>query len=50
MVGSGIPGVHDDRIDYDYRITPTRNGWKVLGIMLTCFLLIGIGTMVMIWN
>ena len=48
MVGTDIPGVHDDRVDYDYRITPTRNGWIVLGVMLLSFLLIGVGTMVMI--
>ena len=48
MVGSGIPGVHDDRVDYDYRITPTKNGWKAIIVLMGVFIAIGIVTKVMI--
>lgn len=48
MVGSDIPGVHDDRTDPDYRITPTPNGWKAVIVLMGVFIAIGFITKVMI--
>ena len=48
MVGSDIPGVHDDRVEFDPRITPTPNGWKAIIVLMGVFIAIGIITKVMI--
>lgn len=48
MVESGISGPDRDRTDADYRITPTRNGWKAIIVLLGVFIAIGFITKVMI--